>query len=91
MDNAFDNIWEMEEQQALQQRLQREYPAWQRQRRVRRTTVASVAVLLVAGISIFNFQFSIHKGYDSVVCNRSGIADAHWAEVAGHILTIETP
>ncbi len=87
---TFDNLWEREEQQALQQRLRQEYPRWQRARRMRRTAVASVAVLLVAGFSIFNSQFSIPKSYDSVACNRSGIAASHWASEAGRILTIET-
>ena len=87
---TFDNIWEQEERLAVQQRLQREYPAWQRRRRVRRTAIATVAVLIVAGISNFNFQFSIPKAYDSVACNRSTFPDSHWAEEAGRILTIQT-
>ncbi|MBQ8703787.1 MAG: hypothetical protein IJ524_05385 [Bacteroidales bacterium] len=87
---AFDNIWEKEEQQALTKRLQREYPAWQRRRRMGRRAVAAVAVVLVAGISIFNFQFSIPRGYDSVACNRSTFPASHWAEEAGRILTIQT-
>ena len=87
---TFDNLWEQEEQQALQRRLRQEYPRWQRARRVRRTALASLAILLVAGVSIFNFQFSTPKSYDSVACNRSGIAASHWASEAGRILTIKT-
>lgn len=87
---TFDNIWEKEEQQALAKRLRQEYPVWQRRRRAGRRAVASVAVVLVAGISIFNFQFSIPRGYDSVACNRSTFPASHWAEEAGRILTIQT-
>ena len=87
---TFDQLWEQEERQALQHRLRHDYPAWQRRRRVRRTTLASLAVLAVAGFSIFNSQFSIPKSYDSVACNRNGIAASHWASEAGRILTIET-
>ncbi len=87
---TFDNLWEREEQQALQRRLRQEYPRWLRARRVRRTALASLAILLVAGFSIFNFQFSTPKSYDSVACNRSGIAASHWTSEAGRILTIET-
>ena len=86
----FEELWEQEERQGLQQRLQQDYPAWQQRRKQRRTIMASVAILAVVGISIFNFQFSTPKGYDYVACNRNGIADAHWAEVASNILTIET-
>ena len=86
---TFDSIWEQEEQQGLQQRLRHDYPAWLR-RRQRRTALASIAVLVVAGLSIFNFQSSTSKDYDYVACNRSGIAEGHWAKVASNILTIET-
>jgi len=86
----FEELWEQEERQGLQRRLQQEYPRWQRARRVRRTALASVAVLLVAGFSFFNFQFSTPKFYDSVACNRNGIAEGHWAAEASRILTIET-
>lgn len=86
----FEELWEQEERQGLQQRLQQEYPAWQQRRRVRRTALAAVAVVLVAGFSFFNFQLSTPKSYDSVACNRSGIAEGHWAAEASRILTIET-
>jgi hypothetical protein len=87
----FEELWEQEERQGLQRRLRQEYPAWQQRRRVRRTAVASVAVVLVAGFSFFNFHFSTPKSYDSVACNRNGIAEGHWAAEASRILTIETP
>lgn len=87
---TFDSIWEQEEQQGLQQRLRQDYPAWLRRRRQRRTAMATVAVLTVAGFSFFNFQSSTSKDYDYICCNRSGIAEGHWAKVASNILTIET-
>ena len=87
---TFDSIWEQEEQQGLQQRLRQDYPAWLRRRKQRRTMLASIAVLVVAGFSSFIFQSSTSKDYDYVCCNRGGVADAHWADVASHILTIET-
>ena len=87
---TFDSIWEKEERQGLQQRLRQDYPAWVRRRRQRRTALATIAVLAVAGFSIFNFQPSTSKDYDYVCCNRSGIAEGHWAKVASNILTTET-
>ena len=86
---TFEELWEHEERQGLQQRLQQDYPSWLRRRRIRRTALAGIAVLVVAGISVFNFQFSISKEYDYVACNRSGIAEDHWAAVAADILTKE--
>lgn len=87
---TFDELWEQEERQGLQQRLQSDYPVWQQRRKQRVTLACTVAVLVVAGISIFNYQFSIPKGYDTVCCNRSGIPDAYWASVASNILITET-
>lgn len=86
---TFDSIWEQEERQGLQQRLRQDYPAWLRRRRQRRTALAGIAVLVVAGFSIFNFQSSTSKDYDYICCNRSGIAEGHWATVAADILTKE--
>ena len=86
MDTTFETIWEQEEQRGLQQRLRQDYPVWQRRRRQRITLACTFAVVAVVGISILNSQFSIPKGYDSVACNRSGIADDHWADVAANIL-----
>jgi len=83
---TFDSIWEQEERQGLQQRLRLDYPAWLRRRRQRCTALVGIAVLVFAGISIFNFQFSTSKDYDYVACNRSTFPDNHWAEVAGNIL-----
>ena len=86
---TFEELWEHEERQGLQQRLQQDYPAWLRRRRQQRTALAGIAVLMVAGFSIFNFQSSSSKDYDYVACNRSGIAEGHWATVAAEILTKE--
>ncbi len=86
---TFDELWEQEERKGLQQRLQEDYPAWQRRRRQRQTVLAA-AVVIVAVLSPLTFHLSPSKGYDYVACNRSGIAESHWATVAGNILTTET-
>lgn len=82
---TFDNLWEQEELQGLQQRLQREYPAWQRRRRNTLTTVASIAVLVAIAVPSILYTLPT-KQYDFVACNRSGIADDHWVDVAANIL-----
>ncbi len=87
---TFEDFWEQEERNGLLHRMRDDYPVWQRRRRIRRTALASLVVIVVTGISIFNFQFSIPEGYDYVCCNRSGIPEAHWADVASNILTTPT-
>ena len=86
---TFDELWETEERQGLEKRLQRDYPVWRRQRRTRRSIIASVALVAVISFSIFNFQFSISKKYDSVCCNRNTFPESHWVDVASNILTTE--
>ncbi len=88
---TFEELWEHEERQGLQQRLQQDYPAWQRRRRLRRGVLASVTVVAVVAVILpFTFHLSPLTSYDYVCCNRSGIADAHWADVASNILTTPT-
>ena len=85
-EKQFEVFWEQEERLGIQQRLRQDYPAWQRRRKQRMTLVCIFAVLMVVGVSAFNFLFPISKGYDYVACNRGGIPNGHWAEVASNIL-----
>lgn len=87
---TFEEFWEQEEQKALLERLQEDYPAWQRRRRLRRAAVASLAVVAVVIISTFTFHLSPSYNYSTVCCNRSGIPSAHWNAVAANILTKAT-
>jgi len=89
-EKLFEELWEQEEKAGFQQRLWEEFQKWQRRRRIRRTALASLVVIVVAGISIFNFQFSIPEGYDYVCCNRTTFPESHWADVASNILTTPT-
>lgn len=86
---TFEELWEQEERQGVLSRLQGEYPGWQR-RRNRRHTVAAVAAVAVVAVFAFHLPPFTSHSYDYVCCNRSGIAEGHWAEVASNILTIET-
>ncbi len=82
---TFEELWEREERQGLERRLRQEYPAWRRRRRARRVALASVAVL--AGVALYDFHLPLStRGYDAVACNRSGIADSHWVDVAAKTL-----
>ena len=87
---TFDESWEQAERQALLQRLQREYPVWQRRRKQRIAVACTVAVLAATGITLSSLHSPLSSlQYDGVCCNRSGIAESHWAEVAANILTAE--
>lgn len=85
---TFEELWEHEERQGLERRLRQEYPAWRRRRRARRVAMASVAVLAGVAFCAFHLPPST-RSYDAVACNRSGIADSHWVDVAAK--TLRTP
>ena len=87
---TFEELMEREERQALLGRLRHEYPQWKRRRRATLTAMASLTVLVAvaAGITLSTLHSTLST-YDSVACNRSGIADSHWATMAGNILTID--
>ena len=87
---TFDSIWEQEEQQGLQQRLRQDYPAWLRRRRTALATVVSVAVVSVAAGITLSTLHSPLSTYDAVACNRSGIDEGHWVDVAANILIMNS-
>lgn len=87
---TFDSIWEQEKQQGLQQRLRQDYPAWLRRRRTALATVVSVAVVSVAAGITLSTLHSPLSTYDAVACNRSGIAEGHWVDVAANILIMNS-
>ena len=89
-EKRFEELWQRAEAEGYASKMASEFPAWLRRRNHRRTVSIAVAVLGIAGFSILYSQSSIPDGYDYVCCNRGGVADAHWADVASHILTIET-
>ncbi len=83
---TFEELWEHEERQGLQQRLRQDYPSWLRRRRTALATIVSVAVVSVAAGITLSTLHSPLSTYDAVACNRSTFPDNHWAEVAGNIL-----
>ena len=84
-DIQFEELWEKEERRGVEQHLQRDYPAWLRRRQRTLWVAAAVVVMAVAAVPLL--KPASPADYDNVYCNRSGIADAHWATMAGEILT----
>lgn len=82
---TFEELWKQEERRGVEQRLQREYPAWKRLRQ--RTAMMAAAVAVMVAVAVPLLKPATPTDFDRVYCNRSGIADAHWANTAGKILT----
>ena len=44
-------------------------------------------VLMVAAVPMLTMRSDV-RGYDRVICNRDGMSDAQWADLAAEMLTI---
>lgn len=85
----FEEIWELAEADRYGQRLAAEYPAW-RARRNRVVGMLAVAVIAV-GVAVPLLRTGLpttptHDGYTASVCNRTGIADQYWVDMADQLL-----
>lgn len=89
-EQEFEALWQRAEAAPHAERLTQEYGPWLRRRRRTAGTLAAVAVMALAAVPLIDYSMAADKRYDGVVCNRSGIADSHWADVAGHILTVKS-
>ena len=83
---SFDELWLRAEAEGYASKLSAEYPAWRHRRHVRRTALASVAIVIVAGFSLFNFHFSSSYPSERVYCNNAAFSDSHWTEMASTLL-----
>ena len=86
-EEQFENLWQRAEVEGYATKLSQEYPAWRTRQRRTAGMTAVAAVMLAVAVPVF---VPHHDGYGKVYCNRSGIADAHWADVASNILTTST-
>lgn len=79
----FDKLWERAEAESHATRLAQEYPAWRtRQRRTSGMAIAAAVLLAVAVPALAPH----HSGYGKVYCNRTGVADQQWADLASEML-----
>ncbi len=83
----FDRIWDEAEAAAQGRRMAAEYPGWLRRRRRNGGLAMMAVVLMVAAVPMLTMRSDV-RGYDRVVCNRDGMSDAQWADLAAEMLTI---
>lgn len=84
-EKEFEQLWERAATKQFVTDMNDGFPHWRRQRRQRRNTMMGLAaVCLIGGAVWFNFQPD--KRYDTVACNRSGISNEYWLQVADEML-----
>lgn len=86
-DEQFSRLWAEAEAAGLGRRLAKDYPAWVRRRR-RNGGLAVMTVAVLALAVPLLMPASSARSYDSVVCNRSGIDESQWVDLAAEMLTI---
>ena len=82
-DEEFNQLWQRAEAESYAARLAQEYPAWRTRQRHRAAIVAAAAVMLAVAVPVFTPSRSSHL---QVVCNRSGMPDAGWVDLASAML-----
>lgn len=87
---TFDEQWDLLEGQHVAHSMVRQFPAWQRRRRLHRRVVAVVlaAVLVVAAmVPLLRPAEPLSGDYTLVCCNRSQqFTDQQWADLAAILL-----
>lgn len=88
-DEQFESLWQRAEAENYGNRLSAGYPAW-RHRQRRTFGMAAMFMVVVAVVLPLALRQPSPKGYGRVYCNRTGIADSRWADMAADILIIPT-
>lgn len=84
--DEFESLWQQAEADAHSRKLVEGYASWNR----KRSWVVSGVAACMVGIAVFlPLQMQQPRMFDKVYCNRGAIADAHWADVATEMLTME--
>lgn len=84
-EQEFEQLWQRAEGAAHGRRLAAEYPVWRQNRRRTVGTMAMLAIVVAVALPIFTAQHA-PKDFERVYCNRTGTADAQWADLASTLL-----
>lgn len=85
-EEQFDTLWQRAEAEGHASRLAAEYPAWRQRQRRTVGMVAVLAIMVAVAVPLLTVQHT-PKEFNRVYCNRTGTADAQWAELAAEMLT----
>ncbi|MBQ8703792.1 MAG: hypothetical protein IJ524_05410 [Bacteroidales bacterium] len=84
-DNEFDQLWQEASARSQGHRLSEGYGQWQRNRRRTLGTLAMLTVLAAVALPLLTGS-PRNDVYEHVYCNRTGVADGQWAELADALL-----
>jgi hypothetical protein len=85
-EQRFEELWDRAEAENYAKKLASEYPTWRTSRRRTMGMVAGVALLIVVAIPTLMPQKAVDTVYAKVYCNRTGMDDQHWIDLADELL-----
>lgn len=82
-EQKFEQLWQRAEAESHASRLAGEYPAWRTRRRRTAGMAAVAAVMLAVAVPALAPH---HSSYGNVYCNRTGMAEKQWVDLASDML-----
>ena len=84
-DNEFEQLWQEASARSQGLRLSEGYGQWRRNQRRTLGTLAMLTALAAVALPLLTGSPQ-NDVYKHVYCNRSGVADSQWAELADALL-----
>lgn len=85
-EKQFEELWVKAEAESHAEKLAAEYPVWRQKTRRTLSMAAGVALVLAVATPIA-LAPSANVNYNKVYCNRAGIQDQQWVNLADELLT----
>ena len=86
-EQRFDELWDLAGVESHAAKLASEYPLWRTRRRRTAGMVAGVALVIAVALPVLMpHRNNNNTYYAKVYCNRTGIADQHWVDLADELL-----
>ena len=86
-EQRFEELWNRAEVEGYASRLASEYSAWRTKTRRTAGMVAGVALVVVLAVPALMPHKTMDRTYSAnVYCNRTGIDNQHWVDLADELL-----
>lgn len=85
-EQQFEQLWEQAALRPVIDEMNEGLPAWYRRRRQNRNRAFGFVALCLLGGTVLMTVLPQDKRYDSVACNRPGMTDEQWLQIADDML-----
>ena len=87
-EQRFEELWQRAEGVEYGRRLAEEYPVWRQHRRRNLGVAASLAIIVVVTLPLLtpSHNAAASDSYTMAYCNRTGIDNQYWVDMADALL-----